>query len=294
MKFTMCSVDHAICVSNTCRENLVVRAALPPERISTIPNAIDPSKFTPDPSARFPKGTINVVIMSRLVYRKGIDLVAPVVKIMCERYPNLHFIIGGDGPKRLLLEEMREKHQLHDRIEMLGAVPHACVRSVLVRGHIFLNCSLTESFCIAILEAASCGLIVVSTAVGGVPEVLPHPMIKFAQPSVRDLTDALADAIPISRKVVPSEIHARVQGMYSWEDVAARTEKAYERAGRVPHPSLSRRFQSYRRVGFFGQAVACFVAALLHLLWRLLERLWPLETVELAPDFLSHRLGGGG
>lgn len=81
MKFTMCSVDHAICVSNTCRENLVVRATLPPENISTIPNAIDPSKFTPDPSARFPKGTINVVIMSRLVYRKGIDLVAPVVKV---------------------------------------------------------------------------------------------------------------------------------------------------------------------------------------------------------------------
>lgn len=84
MKFTMCSVDHAICVSNTCRENLVVRATLPPEMISAIPNAIDPSKFTPEPSARFPKGTINVVIMSRLVYRKGIDLVAPVVKVWKE------------------------------------------------------------------------------------------------------------------------------------------------------------------------------------------------------------------
>lgn len=79
------------------------------------------------------------------------------MQIMCERYPNLHFIIGGDGPKRLLLEEMREKFQLHDRVEMLGAVPHAGVRSVLVRGHIFLNCSLTESFCIAIVEAARFG-----------------------------------------------------------------------------------------------------------------------------------------
>jgi len=36
------------------------------------------------------------------------------------------------------------------------------VRNVLVRGRIFLNCSLTEAFCIAILEAASCGLLVVS------------------------------------------------------------------------------------------------------------------------------------
>lgn len=49
----------------------------------------------------------------------------------------------GDGPKKLLLEEMRESYQLHDRIELLGAVPHHKVRDVLVRGHIFLNCSLT-------------------------------------------------------------------------------------------------------------------------------------------------------
>ncbi|CAM9684898.1 unnamed protein product, partial [Ectocarpus sp. 6 AP-2014] len=291
MKFTMCSVDHAICVSNTCRENLVVRATLPPEKISTIPNAIDPSKFTPDPSARFPKGTINVVIMSRLVYRKGIDLVAPV--IMCERYPNLHFIIGGDGPKRLLLEEMREKSQLHDRVEILGAVPHARVRSVLVRGHIFLNCSLTESFCIAILEAASCGLFVVSTAVGGVPEVLPGPMIKFAEPTVEDLTDALSDAIPLARKAVPSEFHAKVRDMYSWADVAERTERAYERALKAPPPSLVRRFQAYRRVGMFGQAVCCFLAAMLHLLWRLLERIWPAQDIELAPEFPSARQASG-
>lgn len=37
------------------------------------------------------------------------------------------------------LEEMREKHSLQDRVDMLGAVPHAKVRSVLISGHIFLN-----------------------------------------------------------------------------------------------------------------------------------------------------------
>lgn len=77
---------------------------------------------------------------------------------------------------------MREKYFLHDRVELIGAVEHHHVRDVLVRGHIFLNCSLTESFCMALLEAASCGLHVVSTKVGGVPEVLPPSMIKFAQP----------------------------------------------------------------------------------------------------------------
>lgn len=51
----------------------------------------------------------------------------------------VRFIVGGDGPKRVRLEEMREKHSLHDRVDMLGAVPHAKVRSVLISGHIFLN-----------------------------------------------------------------------------------------------------------------------------------------------------------
>lgn len=54
-------------------------------------------------------------------------------------FGKVRFIVGGDGPKRVRLEEMREKYSLQDRVEMLGAVPHAQVRSVLISGHIFLN-----------------------------------------------------------------------------------------------------------------------------------------------------------
>ena len=55
----------------------------------------------------------------------------------------------------------------------MGGIIHDNVAAVLNRGHIFLNTSLTETFCLSMLEAASCGLIVVSTNVGGIPEVLP-------------------------------------------------------------------------------------------------------------------------
>ena len=37
---------------------------------------------------------------------------------------------GGDGPKRILLEEVREKHCLEERVTMLGMVPHAQVKEV--------------------------------------------------------------------------------------------------------------------------------------------------------------------
>jgi phosphatidylinositol glycan class A protein len=65
--------------------------------------------------------------------------------------------LGGDGPKRIDLEQMREKHLLHDRVELIGPVKHHDVRNVLIQGHIFLNTSLTEAFCIAIVEAACAG-----------------------------------------------------------------------------------------------------------------------------------------
>lgn len=40
---------------------------------------------------------------------------------------NVNFLVGGDGPKRVLLEEIREKANMQDRVKMLGALEHAKV-----------------------------------------------------------------------------------------------------------------------------------------------------------------------
>lgn len=153
-----------------------------------------------------------------------------------------------------------------------------------MQGHIFLNCSLTESFCIAIVEAACAGLFVISTNVGGVTEVLPgnHPtpitsttsssknidstpehirgatldansaagvrignsaqhgprspprrrsrltFASFVEPTVADLSAAVSAAIPLALALDPGEVHAQVKSMYSWPDVAMRTEAVYD------------------------------------------------------------------
>jgi glycosyltransferase involved in cell wall biosynthesis len=83
-------------------------------------------------------------------------------------------------------------------LPLLGAVAHVDVCGVLNRGHVFLNMSLTETFCIALLEAASCGLLVVSTCVGGVPEVLPPDMLVLAEPNPAGLLEAITQAIGAS------------------------------------------------------------------------------------------------
>ncbi|XP_053436352.1 phosphatidylinositol N-acetylglucosaminyltransferase subunit A isoform X4 [Nycticebus coucang] len=162
----------------------------------------------------------------------GTDLLSGIIPELCQKYPDLNFLIGGEGPKRIILEEVRERYQLHERVRLLGALEHKDVRNVLVQGHIFLNTSLTEAFCMAIVEAASCGLQVVSTKVGGIPEVLPENLIILCEPSVKSLCEGLERAIFLLKSgalPAPGNIHNVVKTFYTWRNVAERTEKVYDR-----------------------------------------------------------------
>ncbi|KAF5187211.1 Phosphatidylinositol n-acetylglucosaminyltransferase gpi3 subunit [Thalictrum thalictroides] len=285
LQFTLADVNQAICVSHTSKENTVLRSGLPPEKVFVIPNAVDTAVFKPA-SERLSCHEIIIVVISRLVYRKGADLLVEVIPEVCRLYPNVRFIVGGDGPKRVRLEEMREKHSLQDRVEMLGAVQHAQVRSVLITGHIFLNSSLTEAFCIAILEAASCGLLTVSTRVGGVPEVLPDDMIVLAEPVPSDMVQAIMKAIQILPSIDPQMMHLRMKSLYSWHDVARRTEIVYDRALSCSNENLLQRLPRYLACGAWAGKLFCVVMIINFLLWHLLQVWKPSEDIEEVPDYV--------
>ncbi|XP_040998386.1 phosphatidylinositol N-acetylglucosaminyltransferase subunit A isoform X1 [Juglans microcarpa x Juglans regia] len=285
LQFTLADVSQAICVSHTSKENTVLRSGLPPEKVFVIPNAVDTAMFKPA-LERPSDNEIVIVVISRLVYRKGADLLVEVIPEVCRLYPNVRFIVGGDGPKRVRLEQMREKHSLQDRVEMLGAVPHAQVRSVLISGHIFLNSSLTEAFCIAILEAASCGLLTVSTRVGGVPEVLPDDMVVLAEPDPSDMVLAIKKAISILPTIDPQVMHNRMKKLYNWHDVAKRTEIVYDRALKCSNQSLLERLSRYLSCGAWAGKLFCMVVVIDFLLFRLLQLWQPAEDIEVVPDIL--------
>ena len=232
------------------------------------------------------------------MYRKGIDLLVGVIPHICRDLDHVDFIIGGDGNKLLDLKEMVERERLQDRVEFLGSVPHVEVRNVLVRGHIFLNCSLTESFCIAILEAACCGLLVVSTCVGGVPEVLPHDMVLLSPPNVPAIVENVKEAVkreadPASA-VNPERNHERLKHMYSWHRVAEQTTKVYDKITRQERRSLSNRLECYRSLGGFAGLVAMLAGLTLEL-WLCFVCWWqPAELIDKIPDLIaphSEKLG---
>jgi phosphatidylinositol N-acetylglucosaminyltransferase subunit A len=227
MKWKLALADASICVSHANKDNLTLRAALNPMNVYVIPNSVDTTKFTPNPGLRYPVNTINIVVICRLTFRKGVDLLVDVIPEVLRKHPNVHFIVGGDGPKMQILREMRDKYNITDKVELLGSLPHSEVRKVLCRGHIFLNTSLTEAFCIAILEAASCGLLCVSTNVGGIPEVLPPDMIYMAPARPKPLIEQLEMAIKNYKNIPCTKMHETVKNLYSWHNVAERTERVY-------------------------------------------------------------------
>ncbi|XP_031436845.1 phosphatidylinositol N-acetylglucosaminyltransferase subunit A [Clupea harengus] len=285
---TLCDTSHVVCVSYTSKENTVLRAALPPDRVSVIPNAVDPAQFTPADPGRRDDARITVVVVSRLVYRKGIDLLGGIIPVLCAKHPDLCFLIGGEGPKRIVLEEVREKYQLHDRVRLLGALDHKDVRDVLVQGHIFLNTSLTEAFCMAIVEGASCGLQVVSTRVGGIPEVLPDELVTLCEPTVRSLCEGLETAIARQQEgsvPSPETIHKQVRALYTWRNVADRTEKVYDRVAGQEVLSLDRRVLRLRsHCGSVAGSVFAFFAVLDFLFLLLLGWLIPDDVIDVAVD----------
>ena len=288
------TLNAAICVSHACRDNLILRAKLDPDKIDVIPNAVDPSKFTPAPETdigdnQTDKGRIKIIVVSRLVYRKGVDLLVDIISKCCKLLPNVDFIIGGDGNKLLNLQEMVERERLQDRVIFLGAVPHKNVASVLRQGHIFLNCSLTESFCIAILEAASCGLLVVSTNVGGVPEVLEPDMIILCDPNVEALVQGVRKAIERQQggcALDPWDAHHRIERMYSWHRVAVQTVQVYDRIIQDSPMTFLQRLRRHMRLGGLSGIIVCALALYIELWIRFVEWMYPAEGIDIAPDFL--------
>lgn len=164
--------------------------------------------------------------MCRLTFRKGVDLLVDIIPAIVLKYPTVRFIVGGDGPKMDILQEMRDKYNIADKVELLGMVESSNVRNVLCRGHIFLNVSLTEAFCIALLEAACCGLLCVSTNVGGIPEVLPPRMIFLAPPKAKPIIKQVEEAIKKLEKegINHQHHHKVVKSLYNWQSTTTRIE----------------------------------------------------------------------
>jgi glycosyltransferase involved in cell wall biosynthesis len=179
-----------------------------------------------------------VLYVGRLTAGKGVPELICAARIVVDRHPDpaLHFVLVGQGPLRSRLCDLVREAGLQGRVVFRGAIP-AARRDELVRlyqqSSAFVLPSHHEGMSTVLLEAMACGLPVVSTAVGGAPEVIDHGRNGLLVPP-RD-PEALAEALlallgddPLCREL-GRNAKATIERQYTWEAVGARYVACYER-----------------------------------------------------------------
>jgi len=139
------------------------------------------------------------------------------------------------------------------------------------------------------LEAASCGLLVVSTDVGGIPEVLPPGIAYLAKPDAKSLTEQLFEAIKVYDSISCQEMHQIVKDTYSWRYVAEQTEKVYDFA--MQQPSMNT-LEILKHALSWGPLVGCFAVVFQVLEWVLscfYSWLMPEEEIDIVRNFNVRR-----
>lgn len=144
--------------------------------IEVIYNFVDTDRFKrdEDPELRQSFATKNEKILihvSNFRPLKRVDDVLYAFKKIKKNIPS-KLLMVGDGPERIRLEELCRHNHLCDDVHFLGK--QDAVNQLLSISDLFLLPSANESFGLAALEAMACGLPVVSSNAGGLPEVNIH------------------------------------------------------------------------------------------------------------------------
>ena len=187
-------MDRLVAVSRTIARDLEEQG-LPAERIVVIPDAIPvtseewrsvgverPSLVAPDPPQRgaarealsrrhgINPGRRWVGSLAALVPEKDHQTLVAAVPHLARRHPGIVVLIAGQGPEERRLRELIERLGVSERVVLLGHLDDP--GQLLAAIDLFVHCSTSEGLGSVLLEAAACGVPVVATAAGGIPELV--------------------------------------------------------------------------------------------------------------------------
>ncbi|TYK53192.1 glycosyltransferase [Actinomadura decatromicini] len=230
----------AAAVIATCSDEVgeLTAMGVPRGRVRVVPCGADLGLFTPDGPASGGGGRHRLVVLSRLVERKGVDTAIRALAAL----PDAELLIAG-GPPDEDFDADPEVRRLRraaadagvaDRVEFLGRLGRDEVPPLLRSASLVVTLPWYEPFGMVPLEAMACGVPVVATGVGGHLDTVVDGGTGVLVPP-RD-PDAAAAAIrallaaPATRAAMGEAASARARERYSWARVAADTARVYRHA----------------------------------------------------------------
>ncbi|MBM3251254.1 MAG: glycosyltransferase family 4 protein [Candidatus Omnitrophica bacterium] len=170
--------DVIICCSENSRQYIIKREAIPPSKIVTITNCIDPSAYRvkePRDSLRQKLGIsdeLALITVASFWKMKGhIYLLRALSELKGLGY-KFKWLCAGDGPLREPMQKICAKFKLTKDVIFLGRVSH--IADYLNASDLFVLPSLSEALSIALIEAMYAGLFCIVTDVGSNRELIEN------------------------------------------------------------------------------------------------------------------------
>lgn len=176
--------DRIIAVSKQVGDDLIGAGVVDPKKLDVVTLGFDIEKFTSEASAPssirekagIPVGATVIAIVGRLVPIKNVDLFLEALCPLLGDYPNLHLAVVGDGSERSRLQALAawlcDSPGALNRVHFLGFVMPMAPEWKAI--DLCLCTSRNEGTSVSIIEAVMSGVPVMSTAVGGMPDLLEN------------------------------------------------------------------------------------------------------------------------
>ncbi len=218
--------NRVVCNAEALREFVMKRHLVAADRAEVVPNGVDTEHFTPD--ARLKADTPVILYLGRMVKIKDPMTALKAFRIVADRIPEAQMLMIGNGYLQSYLKAYAEENGIADRVIIRNGTTD--VRPYLRKAWMLSLSSVSEGLPNVILEAMSCGLPVVATAVGGNPEVVSEGVTGLLVPPGNP--GKMADAM---EKIITNERMRQSMGekareiatrSYSIEAITSLTEKA--------------------------------------------------------------------
>ena len=206
-----------------------------PTRISHTPFGVDIRRFRPLGRFRITveDSCFRMVSVRHLEPKYGLDVLIEAVSMLHKQQPSLEFSLDiyGEGSQRSELQALIDRRKMASVIRLPGPVAQQHMPQLLQNADLVIVPSREESFGVAVLEASACGLPVIGSRVGGLPEVIRDGETGLLFPS----QNAAALELCISRLITEPYTRQRmglagrrfVEENYSEEACLARMDALY-------------------------------------------------------------------
>jgi glycogen(starch) synthase len=231
--------QRVITCSAFMRDQVADIFAVPPRRITVIPNGIDPADL-PRPGARelarlraefaAPEERL-VLLIGRLVYEKGFQLALEAMPRVIKAVPGTRFLVAGSGTHEAELKKQAAELGLMEHGTFLGWIGDDVLQTLYGIADLTVVPSIYEPFGLVALEAMASGCPCIVADTGGLREVVPHEAAAGLRFRARDPKALARVAIRVlsDPDLEASLIAAAKEHVlrFDWADVAARTAALY-------------------------------------------------------------------